>query len=305
MISLKIFLSRRYIFKSIFAPVIIFLSVQIGSADVLTLQPGPEANDAFTCDCMPNTTNPNGPITLLYQGRYTVCTNTSLMQWDLSALPENSFILYAGLELYCCEFFGAVQGQMSFNLITGGWSESGVTHNTLPVIDPAYEVLTGWPTANSWHTVDITNIVQAWTDGIYANRGIRCCYTGCSNTCDVQFASSDYTYETYRPKITIYYAENSVKRVEGQSPIDFSFKGNFPNPFNANTQFEFSVPGESHVSLNIFNSKGEHIVRLVNSTLGRGNYISEFNAENLPTGIYFAKFSASDFNEIRKVVLVK
>jgi hypothetical protein len=100
--------------------------------------------------------------------------------------------------------------------------------------------------------------------------------------------------------------------VDNPSPIDFALHQNYPNPFNPTTRITFGIPLKSQVSLKIFNSIGEQVAQLVNEEKEVGSYEVEFNAANLPSGIYFyrlqvyhANGGAGSFISIKKMVLLK
>jgi hypothetical protein len=61
----------------------------------------------------------------------------------------------------------------------------------------------------------------------------------------------------------------------------------------------------SKVSLTLFNLLGEEITSLVNEDKSAGNYSVEFNAVNLPSGVYFYRLIAGDFTSTKKMVLLK
>ena len=96
---------------------------------------------------------------------------------------------------------------------------------------------------------------------------------------------------------------------EPSTPPDFSLSQNYPNPFNPATVIKYSIPKEELVTLKVFNSIGEEVVRLVNETKPEGHYEVEFNAESasggLPSGIYFFRLQAGDFLQTRKMILLK
>jgi len=50
---------------------------------------------------------------------------------------------------------------------------------------------------------------------------------------------------------------------------------------------------------------GKEIANLVNETKEAGSYSVEFNASNLPSGVYFYKITAGNFSEIKKMILTK
>ncbi|MCI0450025.1 MAG: T9SS type A sorting domain-containing protein [Chlorobi bacterium] len=89
-------------------------------------------------------------------------------------------------------------------------------------------------------------------------------------------------------------------------PKEFSLAQNYPNPFNPVTNIKFGLPKSSLVSLIIYDVLGREITRLVNSqTLEAGNYSYDFDASNLPSGIYYYKLSAGEFSDVKKMAVLK
>jgi hypothetical protein len=50
---------------------------------------------------------------------------------------------------------------------------------------------------------------------------------------------------------------------------------------------------------------GKEISILVNEKQRVGNYSVEFNAGNLPTGVYFYKLQAGEFSDAKKMLLIR
>jgi len=98
---------------------------------------------------------------------------------------------------------------------------------------------------------------------------------------------------------------SDVEEISGNLPQTFSLEQNYPNPFNPSTKINFSVPVEGLVSIDVFNSIGQKVTTLVNEQMNAGNYSVDFNAVNLPSGIYFYKLQAGSFAETRKMLLLK
>jgi hypothetical protein len=80
---------------------------------------------------------------------------------------------------------------------------------------------------------------------------------------------------------------------------------NYPNPFNPSTVISYSIPGLSFVSLKIYDILGKEISALVNEVQPAGNYQINFAADNLPAGVYFYRINAGNFNQTKKMVLLK
>lgn len=85
----------------------------------------------------------------------------------------------------------------------------------------------------------------------------------------------------------------------------FQLYTNYPNPFNPSTTIEFSIPRESHVSLEIFNSLGQQVSLLEDQKLPAGNYREEWNAATLASGTYFCRLQADRLVQTNKVLLLK
>ncbi len=89
------------------------------------------------------------------------------------------------------------------------------------------------------------------------------------------------------------------------TPKEFSLMQNYPNPFNPSTVIQFSIPKTSFVSLKIYDMLGREISTLVSETKQAGSYEYNFNASNLPSGVYLYKIAAGDFTAAKKMMLVK
>jgi hypothetical protein len=96
-----------------------------------------------------------------------------------------------------------------------------------------------------------------------------------------------------------------VEEVDNEIPSDYILGQNYPNPFNPTTTIQFSIPKQSFVKLEVFNALGEKVTILVSEELNAGNYNYEWNATNLPSGIYFYRLSTIEFVQTKKLVLLK
>ncbi|MCX7832613.1 MAG: T9SS type A sorting domain-containing protein [Ignavibacteria bacterium] len=92
---------------------------------------------------------------------------------------------------------------------------------------------------------------------------------------------------------------------KNEIPVEFKLSQNYPNPFNPTTKISFTIPTSAFVSLKVYDILGKEVATLINEKMNAGNYIYEFNAENLTSGIYFYKLESNNFSAIRKMVLLK
>lgn len=90
-----------------------------------------------------------------------------------------------------------------------------------------------------------------------------------------------------------------------EAPKSYRLVQNFPNPFNPTTEIKYDIPQQSFVSLKIYDAAAKEVQTLVNETQNAGSYNVKFNAEQLPSGIYFYTIKAGDFIETKKMLLLK
>ncbi|OGU76013.1 MAG: hypothetical protein A2W11_06355 [Ignavibacteria bacterium RBG_16_35_7] len=97
----------------------------------------------------------------------------------------------------------------------------------------------------------------------------------------------------------------SIKENPNKLPLNYTLKQNYPNPFNPITSFTYSIPDEANVTIRVFDITGNEIETLVKEEKPAGTYEIMWNAENLPSGVYFYQLSASEFITTKKMILLK
>ena len=89
------------------------------------------------------------------------------------------------------------------------------------------------------------------------------------------------------------------------SPNSFSLTQNYPNPFNPSTKISWQSPVGSWQTLKIYDVLGNEVATLVNEYKPAGRYEVEWNASELPSGVYFYQLRAENYIETKKMTLVK
>jgi hypothetical protein len=97
-----------------------------------------------------------------------------------------------------------------------------------------------------------------------------------------------------------------VTSYEDELIVDnFSLNQNYPNPFNPTTTIKYQIPELSFVTLKVYDVLGKEIETLVNSEKPAGNFEITWNAESVPSGVYFYTLQAGNFIETKKMILMK
>lgn len=86
--------------------------------------------------------------------------------------------------------------------------------------------------------------------------------------------------------------------------------GNYPNPFNPETKIEFFIREAGHVSLYIYNVKGQAVRTLVDAEMSGGSHFIHWDGKDdagniMASGIYFYRMQASDYHDAKKMILLK
>jgi hypothetical protein len=100
------------------------------------------------------------------------------------------------------------------------------------------------------------------------------------------------------------YVDN-VKELNGSVPSKYTLQQNYPNPFNPTTNIKYSVPASGFITLNVYNSLGQLVSTIFSGNQKAGNYVAEFNASNLASGVYMYQLKAGNVSITKKFVLEK
>ncbi len=189
--------------------------------------------------------------------------------------------------------YGATWGNKGV-IVSGGYQVSSVT-NQCYVYSPGANTWTPQPTLLAPKTdhgaasVHIGNIWKFVSVSGTSNRSAN------SNTVNI-------LTDTMTGITGIVSTENNI-------PRGFSLRQNYPNPFNPVTTISFSVVtgnlSKIYTSLIIYDIMGRKVVDIFTGELGSGDYSLQWNAENKPSGTYFAKLISGNFTHTIKLVLAK
>jgi hypothetical protein len=96
-----------------------------------------------------------------------------------------------------------------------------------------------------------------------------------------------------------------IKKISELVPLSYILYQNYPNPFNPSTNIKYQITNNSLVTLRVFDLLGREIETLVNEQQFPGTYSVNWNADNYPSGVYFYTFTAGEFKDTKKMILVK
>jgi hypothetical protein len=88
-------------------------------------------------------------------------------------------------------------------------------------------------------------------------------------------------------------------------PQAYSLTPPYPNPFNAQTTIEYASPNEAAVSLSVFDIQGRKVATLTEGTKPAGYHRLIWDAKGMPSGLYFVRLKAGEFEDTKKMTLLK
>jgi len=109
------------------------------------------------------------------------------------------------------------------------------------------------------------------------------------------------------PDIGAYEAQYAVG-IDGNnslSPNKYELYQNYPNPFNPTTKIKYTLIRLSKVQIIIYDILGRKIRTLVNEEKPAGIYEVNWQAANLPSGVYFYQLRAGTYVQTKKMILLK
>lgn len=88
-------------------------------------------------------------------------------------------------------------------------------------------------------------------------------------------------------------------------PASFTLYPNYPNPFNARTTINYSLPQPSDVSLEIYDLLGRKVQTIYTGNQNAGEYSLMWDAAEFSSGVYIYKLTAGGFEQSGKMTLLK
>ncbi|GBD86616.1 hypothetical protein BMS3Abin03_00537 [bacterium BMS3Abin03] len=152
-------------------------------------------------------------------------------------------------------------------------------------------------TEDTWKTLDFIKGKGTTTD--ITN------YSFLDSFIEVSFSGSvEYRLKQIDFDGTFEYSETVTVDVDF-TPDEFVLYQNYPNPFNPSTSIQYKISSRQFVTVKVFDVLGNEVATLVNEEKPAGDYKVEFNATDLPSGIYLYKIIAGSFTATKKMTLVK
>ncbi|MFC1607681.1 M56 family metallopeptidase [Candidatus Latescibacterota bacterium] len=104
--------------------------------------------------------------------------------------------------------------------------------------------------------------------------------------------------------------QDITEQETGTEPESLSLTGNFPNPFNASTTIEFSIPSDGFVRLAVYNILGQKVRELSAGDMAQGTHTMVWNGRDdngmtVSNGTYISHLQLGNHTTTRRMMLLK
>ena len=88
-------------------------------------------------------------------------------------------------------------------------------------------------------------------------------------------------------------------------PEAFSLHQNYPNPFNPQTTIPYTLRQSESVRIRVYDVQGRLLSTLVDTVQPAGQHTVTFEANRLPSGVYFYRLETSAGVQTKEMTLVR
>ena len=103
-------------------------------------------------------------------------------------------------------------------------------------------------------------------------------------------------------------ATYSVNEIDNILPYRVEVEKAFPNPFNSKVKLSFYINpqiGDTHVIVNIFDSRGKIVESLMDNEFMPGYHTTFWNANGKSSGVYFIQLATDNYIDSQKILFLK
>ncbi len=157
--------------------------------------------------------------------------------------------------------------------------------------------------AENWETIEAINNSDGGLDVI--SKDAECRYVKMKGIHRAtEWGYSMYEFEVYDDTKT------SIGLDEISKTTSYFLEDNYPNPFNASTQFHFAAAYPNTIKIQIFNLTGQLIRTLVDGNYSPGMYVASWDGKDnfgnqAASGIYFYQMRTGNFAQTKKMIMLK
>jgi hypothetical protein len=121
----------------------------------------------------------------------------------------------------------------------------------------------------------------------------------------IVFNAGNSDYDIYIDNVSLKEVVTGIHDKDKTLPTAFALHNNYPNPFNPRTVIRWQLAGGSDVELSVYNLLGQKIATLVSERQNAGYHQVEWDASGFASGIFYYRIQTGEFQDVKKMVLLR
>lgn len=169
-----------------------------------------------------------------------------------------------------------------------------------------------WETASETNNAGFEIQRRVGPDGAFASLGF---VDGAGTTsapqqyrfsdADLPFTAEQVTYRLKQIDVDGAFEYSPEVELNRNAPARLALHGNYPNPFRDQTTIRYELPQPESVRLEVFDVRGRRVAQLVTDEQPAGRNEIAFQADRLPSGIYFVRLLVDGQSLSRRMTVVR
>ena len=123
---------------------------------------------------------------------------------------------------------------------------------------------------------------------------------------DDEYSNYSYRISDHRPVMSQFDpVVSSVDDDHEIAPSSFEIMDIYPNPFNSSTVVSVTLEDAAYLKLVVYDILGREIATVMDGYYSEGTHLMQLGEPNWISGVYFVRLTSGDYNQTKKMVLLK
>jgi hypothetical protein len=157
-----------------------------------------------------------------------------------------------------------------------------------------------WTDIPDGWVIQIEDLKEEKTYELHENWSLKFNYSNMSVT-----ESDNIFFPSIEDRFVLKMIPKELVDTGDELPVTVELHQNYPNPFNPTTTISFYMPEEGLAKLSVFNIVGQPVAVLLQENKAQGEHSFEWDASDMPSGIYIYQLEVGTKIMTRKMTLVK
>ncbi len=233
----------------------------------------------------------------------------SWVKYDISTIPDQSEITDVEQYIYCTKIHEGMFDYLNYDIFRVDHDPITSSGQDLwsDIYDGScYEIREWMTNPPAWEWCDLDPPGDADLQSALPSDWFGLGYMVTHDEDDADYyAFFEGVGDTNPPYLAIKYKPTALDEADIPVTHEYQLFQNYPNPFNSSTRIVFVLPRTERVVIEIFNVLGHRIKTLVDNHLPQGKNEIVFDAGNLSSGIYYYRIQTRDFQNFKKMSILK